>query len=250
MANNPIIFFDADGREPVPSYQRLNPWFTLKPTQWYSTAGIYDNNTFNAAAAYSTQHLRADAFQSVYQRNAYYGWVQSQADAKGYGSKWFGAAELVTGLNAVGATETINLGAIKDNTEAFLKGGNQFLFSHNMKNAKDLLANGKLSGGFIDANGANQLFEGLTGMALDLKMVEFEQSKVQEYINGYKGNDLNSIIGNINQLFTGDVAKYAGPGAIKDVMKESFNGGKSFNFKNYADRVKLGKELIKKAHHE
>ncbi|MFN4086545.1 MAG: RHS repeat-associated core domain-containing protein [Spirosomataceae bacterium] len=250
MANNQIIFFDADGREPVPSYQRLNPWFTLKPTQWYSTAGIYDNNTFNAAAAYSTQHLRADAFQSVYQRNAYYGWVQSQADAKGYGSKWFGAAELVTGLNAVGATETINLGVIKDNTEAFLKGGNQFLFSHNMKNAKDLLANGKLSGGFIDANGANQLFEGLTGMALDLKMVEFEQSKVQEYINGYKGNDLNSIIGNINQLFTGDVAKYAGPGAIKDVMKESFNGGKSFNFKNYADRVKLGKELIKKAHHE
>ena len=67
MANNPIIFFDADGREPVPSYQRLNPWFTLKPTQWYSTAGIYDNNTFNAAAAYSTQHLRADAFQTVYQ---------------------------------------------------------------------------------------------------------------------------------------------------------------------------------------
>ncbi|TAF43054.1 MAG: hypothetical protein EAZ64_09620 [Sphingobacteriales bacterium] len=251
MANNPIMFFDADGREPVPSYQRLNPGFTLKPTQWYSTAGIYDSKTFNAAAAYSTQHLRSDAFQSVYQRNSYYGWAQSQADAKGYGSKWFGAAKLVTGLNAVGGTAIPDGGAFTSSaTDKFLQGGNEFLFSHNMKNAKDLLADGKLSGGFTDANGAKQSFEGLTGMALDNKMVEFEQSKVQEYINSYKGNDLNSIIGNINELFTGEAAKAIGPSAINDVMKESFNGGKSFNFKNYADRVKLGQELIKKAHNE
>lgn len=87
-------------------------------------------------------------------------------------------------------------------------------------------------------------------MALDNKMVEFEQSKVQEYINNYKGNDLNSIITNINEMFTGNVAKTLGPSEINEVMKESFNGGKSFNFKNYADRVKLGQELIKKAHNE
>lgn len=131
-----------------------------------------------------------------------------------------------------------------------MKGGNTFLFSHNIKNAKDLLADGKLSGGFTDANGAKQSFEGLTGMALDNKMVEFEQSKVQEYIDSYKGNDLNSIISNINDLFTGNVAKAIGPGAVNDVMEESFNGGKSFNFKSYEDRVKLGQELIKKAHNE
>ena len=41
-----------------------------------------------------------------------------------------------------------------------------------------------------------------------------------------------------------------GPRAVKDVMKERFNGGKSFNFKNYEYRVKLGQELIKKAHNE
>jgi hypothetical protein len=115
-----------------------------------------------------------------------------------------------------------------------------------MKNAKDLLADGKLSGGFTDANGAKQSFEGLTGMALDNKMVEFEQSKVQEYIGSYKGNDLNSIITGINDLMSG----FLGPGAVKDVMKDSFNGGKSFNFKSYEDRVKLGQELIKKAHNE
>ena len=115
-----------------------------------------------------------------------------------------------------------------------------------MKNAKDLLADGKLSGGFIDANGANQSFEGLTGLALDLKMVEFEQSKVQEYINSYKVNDLNTIISGINELMKNPVA----PGNVKAVMKESFNDGNSFNFKSYKDRVKLGQELIKKAHNE
>lgn len=115
-----------------------------------------------------------------------------------------------------------------------------------MKNARSLLGNGSLSGSFTDANGDKQSFNGLSGMELDFKMVEFEQSKVQEYINGYKGNDLNSIIGEINGLMTNPLGK----GEIKDVMKEHFNGGKSFNFKNYDDRVKLGQELIKKAHND
>ena len=119
-----------------------------------------------------------------------------------------------------------------------------------MKNAKDLLADGKLTGVFTDANGKKQSFDGLTGIAMDNKMVEFEQSKVQEYINSYQGNDLNAIIANINEMFTGTVAKTMGPAEINGVMKDSFNGGKSFNFKNYADRVKLGQELIKKAHNE
>jgi hypothetical protein len=138
----------------------------------------------------------------------------------------------------------MNLGFIHDNTESFLRGGNKFLFSHNMKNAKDLLADGKLSGSFTDANGNKQSFEGLTGIALDNKLVEFEQSKVQEYINNYKGNDLGEIITEINGLMSNPMA----PEAVLDVMNQSFDGGKSFNFKNYADRVKLGQELIKKAH--
>jgi RHS repeat-associated protein len=247
--NNPLNLTDPDGREPVP-WNIIRQFQGIKPSQWWTYQGVTVPSSFNKAALYNTKNLNAGAYQSVGQRNDYYAWAQSQADAKGYNSKWFGAAELVTNLNAVGATEVINLGIIKDNTEAFLKGGNKFLFSHNMKNAKDLLADGKLSGGFTDANGKKQSFEGLTGMALDSKMVEFEQSKVQEYINNYKENDLNSIIDNINNLFTGDIAKFFGPGDVNEVMKESFNGGKSFNFKNYADRVKLGQELIKKAHNE
>ena len=252
LSNNPLLLNDPDGSEPIPYYV----WGGLSkgivqnpraPTQWYALGGVYDSKTFNSAAAYSTQYLKPDAFQTVYQRNAYYGWAQSQSDAKGYNSKWFGAAQLVTGLDAVGGTEIPDGGLFSSSAvDKFLQGGNKFLFTHNMKNAQDLLADGKLSGGFTDANGATQSFNGLTGMALDNKMVEFEQSKVQEYIGNYKGNDLNSIISGINDLMSGSL----GPSAVKDVMKNSFNGGKSFDFKSYKDRVKLGQELIKKAHNE
>ena len=91
-----------------------------------------------------------------------------------------------------------------------------------------------------------QSFEGLTGIALGNKMVEAEQSKVQDYINSYKGNDLDNIIFGINDLMKSPV----GTPDVKDVMKKSFNGGKSFDFKRYEDRVKLGQELIKKAHND
>nr|WP_314493604.1 RHS repeat-associated core domain-containing protein [uncultured Chryseobacterium sp.] len=242
--NNPINLIDPDGKEPVPFFNQFVYGYKLKPTQWYATMQNYDPKSFHSAAAYSTRHLRADAFQSVYQRNKYYSWVQKQVDNKGLDSKWFGAAELVTGLNSVGGTELPNLWIIKDNTESFLKGGNAYLFKHNMKNARDLLDDGQMSSGFIDANGKVQSLHGLSGIALDQKMVEFEQSKVQEYINSYDGKDLPSIIGNINKLMTNPM----GPSDVSDVMKESFNGGKSFDFKNYKDRVKLGHELIKKAH--
>jgi hypothetical protein len=250
-ADNPIYLTDPSGQEPVSSFNKLNPWFKLKPTQWYSTAGMfYDNETFNLAASYCTIYLKSDAFQSVYQRNSYYSWVQSKLDSKVNNSKWFGAANIIAGLNAVGATELPNAWVIKDNTESFLKGGNKFLFPYNMKNAKDLIIDGKLSGNFIDANGIEQSFEGLTGIELDNKLVEFEQSKIQEYINNYQGNDFNSINDNINALFTGFITNMFGPGVINDIMKEHFNDGKSFNFKNYEDRVKLGQEMIKKAHNE
>ena len=238
-----MFFIDPDGREPVPGINALNPWFKLKPTQWYMyTDGVYHSKSFNAAAVYSTKHLRADAYQTVYQRNAYYGWVQEQVNAKGYTSKWFGAAELVTGFRGVGGTELPNLWFIKDNTEAFLKGGNEFLFSHNMKNAQGLLANGKLSGSFTDANGANQSFNGLTGMDLDFKMVEFEQSKVQEYINSYSGKDLDKIMNNINDVMNGRFPS----SEVRGVIKEHFNG--KFDFGNYEDRVKLGQELIRNSY--
>lgn len=79
-------------------------------------------------------------------------------------------------------------------------------------------------------------------MDLDFKMVEFEQSKVQEYIDGYKGKDLNDIMTNINEMMNGSLPS----SEVRDVIKNQFNN--KFDFSKYEDRVKLGQELIKKAH--
>lgn len=241
--NNSIVLTDPDGREPIPF--SLRSWINgIKPTQWYTYGyGVYNSKTFNSAASYNTQHLNANSYQNVYQRNAYYGWVQGQADAKGYNSKWFGAAELVTGLRGVGGTAIPDGGLFTSSTtDKFLQGGNKFLFSGNMKNAKDFLADGQLSGGFTDANGNKQSFNGLSGMALDNKMVEYEQSNVQSYINSYKGKDLNDIMGNINKMMNGSLPS----SEVRDVIKNQFNN--KFDFGKYEDRVKLGQELIKEAH--
>jgi len=246
FGSNPIMYKDIDGNEPVNYFSTIFGETTkLKKTQWFSILGVYDNTTFNSAAVYSTTHLRADAYQSVYQRNAYYGWVQGQADAKGYNSKWFGAAQLVTGFRGVGGTEFPDNGYVSSvNVDKFLQGGNKYLFANNMKNAKDLLSDGKLSSNFIDANGKNQSFEGLTGMTLDYKMVEFEQSKVQEYINSYKGNDLKEIMNGVNELMNGVMPSPD----VKDVIKNTFRD--KFDFSKYGDRVKLGQELVRKAHND
>ncbi|WP_347067441.1 RHS repeat-associated core domain-containing protein [Flavobacterium sp. WV_118_3] len=247
MGNNPMFFIDADGKEPVPSYLGFVMSYRLlklRPTQWYQTGGIYHKKSFNDAALYSTEHLRYDAYRTVRQRNAYYAWVQKEADKKGINSQWFGAAEIVTGYRAVGGTEIPDRGYFSsDEVDRFLQEGNQFLFERNMRNAKDLLDDGKLTKSFTDANGVRQSFEGLVGIDLDYKMVEYEQSKVQEFIKNYRG-DLKKIIAGVNKLMSSPI----GASEVKKVMKEHFEGGKTFDFKRYRDRVKLGKELIKMAH--
>ncbi|HEX9600474.1 MAG TPA: hypothetical protein VF985_03195 [Mariniflexile sp.] len=240
--NNPVIFTDPDGKEPVPW------WVNRKAWQWYSTAGVYDQTTFNSAAKYSTTHLRTSAYQDIKQRNAYYGWVDNQVSSN---SRWFKAAEIVTGRMAVGAAEGINAWYLTDATDKFLSAGNKYLFGYNMGNAKSLIETGSLSGSFTNAKGATVSFDGLSGKALDYAMVEFEQTKVQDFIGQYQKNNPNAsmddIMGSINYSMDSSFA----PKEIKKVMNDNFNtskGQKAFDFGSYDDRVKFGQKIIDQLH--
>ncbi|GBF52033.1 hypothetical protein LPTSP4_35710 [Leptospira ryugenii] len=210
----------------------------------YRRAKIDDSKQRN-----NTKNLNTDAYSSIESRNDYYGWVNAQLKDKGI--QWFGAADIVTGMDGVGAADEMNLLFLKDATEDYLKAGNKFLFEQNIKNAKQLLENGKLTGSFVNAEGKTIKFDGLTGVDLDYALVEFEQSKIQSFMDDYQkknpGVDMNKTYEYINASMNLDLANKN----VKAVMEEYFNvyrGQKSFDFRNYQDRVKLGKKKIEILH--
>ena len=78
-------------------------------------------------------------------------------------------------------------------------------------------------------------------------MVQYEQTKVQDFISQYKTNNptanMNEIFQKVNGSF-GAPALYGAPNEIIQVMNNYFGGGKSFNFSNFNDRVLLGQKII------
>lgn len=234
--------------EPIPSYRQ---WVgeARKPWQWFQTLGMYDEKTFNSANKYNTKNLKADAYESIYQRHRYYEWTQSVLDKNGSNSKWFAAAGLVTNWNAVGGSGLPNGPVIEKSVDTFLNEGNAYLFAENIKNAKGLIENdGSLSGHFEDANCVFMMFDGLCGIDLDYTLVCFEQSLVQTFIIKYEqkvgSEKMEEILKSVSGLFSGYLSYFLGDSNIKKVMNEHFKGGESFNFRSYNDRVKLGQKLI------
>lgn len=112
-----------------------------------------------------------------------------------------------------------------------------------MDNARQLMA-GNLDKTFVDANGAKIALKGLSGKALDYALVQFEQTKVQDFITQYKKDNPNANMNSIMSSINGAMGAGAAPSAVKKVMHEYFDDGKTFNFANYNDRVKLGQKMI------
>ncbi|GGB25045.1 SpvB/TcaC N-terminal domain-containing protein [Puia dinghuensis] len=248
MGNNPVLASDPDGREPVPVmfgfFGSTSGWPKLKPSQWYfiitDNGGYTDAQSFSKAAVFNTSHGNAWAYENISQRNEYYQWADKQLSGK---SKWFDAAATVTQINAVGAAEFVHYGFLTDEAASFLSQGNKYLFAHNMDNARQLMA-GNLDKTFIDANGAKVSLKGLSGKALDYALVQFEQTKVQDFIGQYHKDNPNANMNSIISSINGSMGARLAPSAIRKVMHDYFNDGKTFNFANYNDRVKLGQLMI------
>lgn len=256
MNSNPILNVDIAGMEPVkvhflncwgPGCDPKANWPTIKPSQWYAPFGMrgpYDDASFSKAAYYNTQNQNSWAYEDIAQRNAYYKWAHQVVGDK---SKWFGAADIVTRWNAVGAADRTNAWFMNDQAEDFLQKGNEFLFKYNMINLK-LLKDGLLNFSFVDASGEHISFEGLQGKELDYALVKFEQSKVEGFIKQYAkdnpGIDMENIFSSIDSGFKWGYYTLMGVSEIRGVMGEHFEGGWSYDFKNYTHRVELGKKLV------
>ncbi|OMQ11823.1 hypothetical protein [[Flexibacter] sp. ATCC 35103] len=254
----------------------------LKTGEWYDYDRIdnptKEGSTFWDASLYNTLNGQHYLYHTIAQRHAYYQFVDAYLKTKGIISEWFDAAARVTmgsirtamdGEMALGAPEMpVNLWFLSDETDDFLKGGNKYLFADNMNNVKLLLeGKGSLNGEFIDAKGNKQSFKNLSQKELDFKLVEFEQTLVQDYINS-SFNDLNNsflkksldevsettgnkeldaIIKQINENFT----LWMAPDITEDIMEKHFTTNKkiTFNFAKYDDRVKLGQLMVKELYY-
>ncbi|AYN05786.1 hypothetical protein [Flavobacterium sp. 140616W15] len=253
----------------------------LKNGQWYDYDRIENptkvGSTFWKASLYNTINEQHYLYHTIGQRHAYYQFADAYLKTKGIISEWFDAAARVTmgsikealqGEIALQSAEMVNFWYLSDKTDEFLKEGNRNLFSDNMNNVKLLLeGKGKLSGEFIDAKGNKQSFKNLSKQELDYKLVEFEQSLVQEYIN-FSFKDLNNsfikksldevssttgnkefdaIIKEINENFT----HWMAPDIMQDIMEKYFmtKGKLTFNFAKYDDRVKLGQLMVKELYY-
>ena len=224
----------------LPTYSQPAPP-TLLDGQWYSVDRQINptvpGRSFWKAAMYNTKNRNYWAYRSIAQRHAFYKFADAYLNtvSKATKSQWFAAAAIVTGRRAVGAADkdTINLWYLSDNTEEFLRAGNKFLFQCNMKNFSYLMEGKDIP---------NLKLKGLKGKKLDSALVEFEQSKVGEFIKSYKGKGmLKDMIKQINSSFDATLA----PSEIKEVIKKNFsNKGIKFDFAKYDHRVLLGKKMV------
>ncbi len=210
--------------------------------QWYDKDRINNptnpNSTFWKASVYNVEYNKAYLYRTIAQRHAFYKFADAYLKSKGVISEWFDAAAKVTINDLFTAEVTVGAASkgsftsyfLSGDTKDFLRGGNKFLLPYNMKNVKALIeGKGTINLNFTDANGKQQTFEGFTKKQLDFKLVELEQTLVQEYINKYvKDNktdsrfvkflekynikdtpqeNLQDILDEINGLFKGKIVK-------------------------------------------
>ncbi|WP_346293789.1 hypothetical protein [Sphaerothrix gracilis] len=228
------------GEVAPPTYGGVVPIPTgLDAGQWYNLDREYNptdpSRSFWKASVYNTRENNYWAYRSIAQRHAFYKFADAYLNSvdKAIKSQWFEAAAIVTGKNAVGAAERINLWYLSDNTDQFLQAGNKFLFKYNMKNFSYLMQGKDIPG-----------MEGLRGQDLDNALVEFEQTKVQEFTDNYSGDgSIEDMTAEINSAFDA----YLAPDLVKAVIEESFeNKGIEFDFKKYRHRVILGQQMVDK----
>ncbi len=236
------------------SYVNNNPMGYVDPSGRHGCGVSAWGRWCSAINQENTDALDVSDYTTVNRRHSYYNWVQDSLDTIGNGSKWFEAAAIVTELNGVGAVNTPGALTIPQSAQEFLRAGNEYLFSFNMSTARDLLNNGGLSYKFEDANGKIVSLSGLSGLELDLALVQLEQSHVQDFISGYAYENgwgaTQSVTQAVSKLFSSEIAKIAGNDFINEIMAEFFGGGADFDFGNYDHRVLLGQELVKRLHED
>jgi len=149
----------------------------LKDGQWLVFNNrVYDPLSFNTANIYNINNNKWDNYYTIEDRHQWYKWANEIARPRD--NFWFAAAADVTSWRAVGGAEmAVNLGYITDPEEFLMKTINKHLLKQNFENFGPYVTS--TTGKVKDVNG-NPV--NLSGVALAEKMVEIEQTEVQNYL--------------------------------------------------------------------
>ena len=165
---------------------------------------------------------------------------------------WFAAAMMVTSERGIGMVEDpVGKRFVSDDMSDFLAAGNEHLFMYNLKMFAHLLHGRPLSptldnGVYIPGSGKIDY-----GKALDKRLVQIEQARVQAFIVKYKKDngkttvEMKKIMDEINGGFNGNLKQFAQGFIIRRAVKDVTNKTKmNFDFSNQGQRVMLGDSMI------
>jgi hypothetical protein len=164
----------------------------LKSGQWLILNGKFDDTSFDVANRYNIENNKWGNYVTIADRHKWYEWADDIAKPRD--NYWFAAAADVTSWRAVGGAELeVNLGYITDPEEFIMKAINKHLIQQNFENFGPYVTSS--TGKVKDVNG-NPV--NLSGVALAEKMVEIEQTEVQNYLPTAKNLFINQF-GNQNK---------------------------------------------------
>jgi hypothetical protein len=216
-------------------------WFYLDRLHWRAYPDRMDS-PFVKACIYNTRNHRPDEYETIRQRFEYYramSWVlQNNPDLSSdvHAIRFFDATAAVTDSPGVGTLEAPAGALLSREGRQVLVEVNRLLFDMNMR----IVARVMQSRALVDPR--QQTSAPPDALTFDLRMVETEQGKVEEYLQSHTEqvdrvrNELNDLVNDTRATFWQDPLHMAWAKAAVGVDR--------LRFDRHAHRIAIGKALV------
>lgn len=253
----------AQAREITGKLWNDNDWRVIDRLVFESISGAYsaaqmkhmrlDQNAFVSAAAFNTQHQKPAEYATAKQRNTYYDWLAYRLSIAGpdrgetSGIRFFHATTIVTskylgisGLDHPLLPFAVHFDFVQQETLDKLRTINAALFDANMALAHRVLFDWKEPRDPNQSNPASLI----GALEFDRRMVHFEQSRVQQHLDGW--NLPQRERQTLNKAIRASLAYRNSILRSKEYLLAA--GVDSFDFFALRDRVALGCAYVYRLH--
>jgi RHS repeat-associated protein len=135
--DNPMRYIDPDGMEEKEDGSKL-----YDPGDWFVSDRLNNTARWQSANLYNLENGNSDQYNTIEQRDQFYGWFQQQIEAQGQETLWAGAAYTVA-KNVSEVDNPINSLFISNDVINFSHDGNRSIFNDIFDRLTSLYDNGK-----------------------------------------------------------------------------------------------------------